>query len=278
MKKILIIINLVFLFFLLSCKEENEIIKDIINNDKYEEIMESFDKDNKIFINVVDSDKMYVPLIKDNEKITWEYDSKYLTLEGNQFKVKKDGLVMISATFRNKVHLYSVTIKNDTITNTVQYDLKFNYSFIQDNKKIGKKITPNKIVFHNTANTAPAANEIKWLNSKDNTSSTSFHFAVDDIGVYQAIPTTNAAYHAGNLSVNNSSIGIEIAKSMSNNIEEKNKGINNASLLISLLMNYYDIDIKNVITHYDASGKQCPHDILSRYGLENFYDEIIKLI
>ena len=65
---------------------------------------------------------------------------------------------------------------------------------------------------------------------------------------------------------------------MSNNIEEKNKGINNASLLISLLMNYYDIDIKNVITHYDASGKQCPHDILSRYGLENFYDEIIKLI
>ena len=74
---------------------------------------------------------MYVPLEKDGEEITWEYDSKYLSLEGNQFEVKKDGIVMLSATYQNKIHLYRITIKNDTITNTVQYDLKFYYQFGQ---------------------------------------------------------------------------------------------------------------------------------------------------
>jgi hypothetical protein len=150
--------------------------------------------------------------------------------------------------------------------------------FFANSKKIGKKIKPNKIVFHNTANTAPAINEIKWLNSKDNTSTTSFHFAVDESGVYQAVPTNYATYHAGDFSINNSSIGIEIAKSKLDNIEEKNNGIKNATLLIVLLMNYYDIDIENVITHYDSSGKYCPHDIFDRYGLENFYNDIKELV
>ena len=38
-------------------------------------------------------------------------------------------------------------------------------------------------------------------------------------------------------------------------------------------MNYYDININNVITHRDASGKYCPHDIFDRYGIELFYVE-----
>lgn len=277
MKKMIIIMNLVFLIFLIACEGENEIIKDIINSEM-EEIIDSFDTENKIFINVVDSDEMFVPLEKDGYEIKWDYDKDYLTLTNNRFKVKKDGITILSATYKGKVHLYSITIKNDNITNTVQYDLNFYYSFITDSKKIGKKITPTKIVFHNTANTAPAVNEIKWLNSKDNTSSTSFHYAVDDSGVYQAIPTNKASYHAGNLNINNTSIGIEIAKSYSLDIEEKNEGVKNATILIALLMNYYNIDLSNVISHYDASGKHCPHDIFDRYGLTNFYEEIIKLI
>jgi N-acetylmuramoyl-L-alanine amidase CwlA len=100
---------------------------------------------------------------------------------------------------------------------------------------------------------------------------------LDDKGVYQAIPTTNVSHHAGNFEINNRSIGIEIAKSMKNNIEEKNHGINNSLLLIVLLMNYYDISIENVITHYDASGKHCPHDIFDRYGLDLFYEELKNL-
>ena len=277
MKKIIILFNLVFLLILTACQIDQETIKDIINQEQIDEIISIMAKDNKIFLNVIDKNRMYVPLEKDGEQIKWEYDHNYLKLTNNQFEIKKDGLTIIRATYKNKTHLYSVTIKNDSITNTVQYNLNFYYSFISDTKKIGKKITPDTIVFHNTANTAPAINEIKWLNSMENKSSTSFHYAVDDIGVYQAIPTTNASHHAGNLDINNRSIGIEIAKSMKDNIDEKNSGINNGILLISLLMTYYDIPIKNVITHHDASGKYCPHDIFDRFGIETFYDELKKL-
>ena len=273
MKKIIILINLAFLMLLSSCV----IDEDTIDQEQLEEIIQTIDTDNKFFINVIDKDKMIVPLEKDGELIIWDYDKKYLNLNNNQFEIKKDGSTIISATYKGKTHLYSVTIKNDSITNTVQYNLNFYYSFIKDNKKIGKKITPDTIVFHNTANTAPAINEVKWLNSKENKSSTSFHYAVDDKGVYQAIPTTNASYHAGNIEINNRSIGIEIAKSMKENIDEKNLGINNSLLLIVLLMNYYDISIDDVITHRDASGKHCPHDIFERYGLDLFYEELKKL-
>ena len=58
----------------------------------------------------------------------------------------------------------------------------------------------------------------------------------------------------------------------------KNSGIKNATILIKLLMSYYDIKIENVITHKQASGKHCPHDIFNRYGIEIFYNDIIDLI
>ena len=273
MRKIFIIINLVFLLFLTACT-----VDDIITEDVIEEIINTTDKDNKIFINVYDNDKINIPLKHKGKEILWKYDDNYLSLDGNKLKVLKDGTTIIKAIYDNKTHLYSVTIKNKTITNTVQYNLNFYYRFITDSKKIGKTITPTQIVFHNTGNTAPASNEIKWLSSKDNTSSTSFHFAVDDTGVYQAIPTTKASYHAGNLTINNKSIGIEIAKSMLDDINKKNSSIDNAAILISLLMNYYDININNVITHRDASGKYCPHDIFDRYGIELFYEKITELI
>ena len=234
--------------------------------------------ENKIFINVFTNNKINIPLKHKNKEIIWEFDKDYFIEETDTLTVIKNGTTILMATYLDKTHLYSVTIKNLNIVSTVQYNLKFHYQFITDNKKIGKTITPTKIVFHNTANTAPAVNEIKWLNNKTNTSSTSFHFAVDDTGVYQAIPTTNAAYHAGDLEINNQSIGIEIAKSMVDDDKIKNNGIKNATILISLLMNYYDIKISDVITHKDASGKHCPHDIFNRYGIENFYTDIIKLI
>ena len=88
MKKLYIILNLVFLFFIAGCVDDEEIIKDIINEEIIGEVL---DTKNKIFLNVIDKDKMYVPLEKDGEEIKWEYDSKYLSLEGNQFEVKKDG-------------------------------------------------------------------------------------------------------------------------------------------------------------------------------------------
>ena len=89
MKRVIIILNLVFLIFTTACKFDEE---------QFTEIIETFDKDNKIFVNVISNDQMYVPYEKDGQPIKWEYDDKYLTLEDNIFKVKKDGLTFVSAT------------------------------------------------------------------------------------------------------------------------------------------------------------------------------------
>lgn len=131
-------------------------------------------------------------------------------------------------------------------------------------------MNPTYIVIHNTANSAPAVNEVKYLNSKENNSSTSFHFAVDDTGVYQAVNLDYNSWHAGNVSMNRKSIGIEIAKSTINDNALKDKAIENGAKFTAMLMNYYNIPLENVITHKDVTGKNCPHDILSRYGYDNF--------
>ena len=139
-------------------------------------------------------------------------------------------------------------------------------------------MNPNTIVIHNTANNASAKNEVNYLHSSNNTSSTSYHFAVDEFSIYQAIPLTNAAHHAGVYSINQKSIGIEIARSTSNDNKIKNKAISNALTLIHLLKQEYLITNKNIITHKDASGKHCPHDIYDRYGIKNLYSDIKEMV
>ena len=47
-------------------------------------------------------------------------------------------------------------------------------------------MTPTRVVVHNTANDAPAANEIAYMIRNDN--EVSFHYAVDDQEVVQGVP------------------------------------------------------------------------------------------
>ena len=51
------------------------------------------------------------------------------------------------------------------------------------------------IVVHNTANDAPAANEIKYMINNNN--QVSFHFAVDDKEVIQGLPLDRNAWACG---------------------------------------------------------------------------------
>lgn len=247
---------------------------EVITDEVISEIILELDTENKIFINCIDNKHLKVPLIHNGIDIIWEYDKSYIKLDKDILTPKKNGTTMISGIYNNKKHIYVINIDNYCFTQTIQYNLKINYLFTSDNKKIGKSIIPNTIVVHNTANTASAHNEVKWLNNIVNNSSTSFHFAVDDKEVYQAISTENAAYHAGNYDINLKSIGIEIAKSKLIDEQTKNTAIKNAVLLIKLLTNYYNIKESDIITHKDASGKNCPHDILERFGLQNFYQMI----
>ncbi|CAN2247498.1 N-acetylmuramoyl-L-alanine amidase [Bacillus vallismortis] len=118
------------------------------------------------------------------------------------------------------------------------------------------------ITIHNTANDAAAANEISYMIG--NTSSTSFHFAVDDKEVRQGIPTDRNAWHTGdgtNGTGNRKSIGVEICYSKSGGTRYK-KAEALAIKFVAQLLKERGWGIDRVRKHQDWNGKYCPHRIL----------------
>jgi len=128
-------------------------------------------------------------------------------------------------------------------------------------KRPGRKRTIKYIVIHNTANsTSTAQNEVDYLSNPNNTSSTSFHLAVDEHEIIEAIPVTEVAYHAGDRVGNQYGIGIEICESGD---FQQTKA--HAAKLVAYLMKCYDIPLSNVKAHKDFSGKDCPRLMLDNW-------------
>lgn len=123
-------------------------------------------------------------------------------------------------------------------------------------------MTPKFIVVHNTAGDASAENEINYMQNNDK--SVSFHYAVDDKTIIQAIPDNRNAFHAGDGvsgKGNRYGISIEICYSKSGG-ERFNEAEKNAAKFISTLLKQYGWDISRVKKHQDFSGKYCPHRTL----------------
>ena len=130
-----------------------------------------------------------------------------------------------------------------------------------------------RIVVHNTANDAPAKNEIAYMHS--NNMETSFHFAVDDVEAVQGISLDRNAWHAsdgGNGKGNREGIAIEICYSKSGG-EKFIKAEQNAVELIVDILKRYGWGIDKVTKHQDYSGKYCPHRTL-----DMGWDRFIKMI
>ena len=123
-------------------------------------------------------------------------------------------------------------------------------------------MNPTRIVVHNTANDASARNEVKYM--QNNSSQTSFHYAVDDKEVVQALPLDRNSWNAGdgrNGKGNREGISIEICYSKSGGsrfiLAEKR-----AAKLIAEILDQKGWDISKVAKHQDYSGKYCPHRTL----------------
>lgn len=120
------------------------------------------------------------------------------------------------------------------------------------------------ITFHNTYNDAPAANEVSYMIG--NTSSTSFHFAVDDKEVVQGIPTDRNAFHCGDgsgvNSGNRTSIGVEVCYSKSGGAKYE-AAEKLAIKFIAQLLKERGWGVDRVRKHQDWSGKYCPHRVLA---------------
>ena len=129
---------------------------------------------------------------------------------------------------------------------------------------------PTRIIIHNTANDASAQNEVAYMHRNNN--KVSFHFAVDDVEIIQALPLDRNSWNAadgGSGKGNREGISIEICYSKSGG-ERWLKAVNNAAELTAKLLNKYGWGIDKVTKHKDYSGKHCPHRILDEYGWDNF--------
>lgn len=162
----------------------------------------------------------------------------------------------------------------------------FKQCFLPSNKypiKAPYAMTPQYITVHNTANDAPAANEISYMIGNNN--QVSYHVAVDDKEVIQAIPFDRNAWHCGDgggstdpnalKKGNRLSIGIEICYSKSGGARY---GVaeENAVQYIAKLLKQFGWGIERVMKHQDWNGKYCPHRILSEDRWNSFLNRIKK--
>ena len=136
-------------------------------------------------------------------------------------------------------------------------------------------MTPEGITVHNTANNAPAENEIKYVIG--NNQQVSYHYAVDDKEIIQGILENRNAWHAGdgNGNGNRKTIGVEICYSTGDKAKFE-KAQENAAEFVAFKLKEYGWSIEQVYTHKHWSGKHCPHRTLDEYGWDYFINLVKK--
>lgn len=135
---------------------------------------------------------------------------------------------------------------------------------------------PEGITVHETANDAPASNEIKYMISNNN--EVSFHVAVDEKEAIQGIPFNRNAWAAGDGGSgkgNRTQIHVEIcySKSGGSKYEQAKK---NAVKVVAQLCKQFGFTAKNVKQHYDWSKKNCPHRMRAEGKWNWFISELEK--
>lgn len=109
--------------------------------------------------------------------------------------------------------------------------------------------SPNWIVIHYTATDASAYNNAIYFSRGGNWKS-SAHYFIDGKGIiYQSVPESRGAWHAGNYQCNTHSIGIE---TVSAGQDFTSAEIDELAWLVQKLMGEYGIDENHVIRHYDV--------------------------
>lgn len=139
--------------------------------------------------------------------------------------------------------------------------IPFSYQQRQGNKLTGGK--PKKLVIHSTANTSPAINERNNLARPENKRYASFHDVVDDVEVIECIPHDEIAFHAG--ACNRTSVSLEICEGGSRSIT-----MSNAVKHASSVLKRHGLTTKDMIRHYDCTGKNCP-SIMSKNNWLEWY-------
>lgn len=141
------------------------------------------------------------------------------------------------------------------------------------NIKCPYSMSPKGICIHNTANDAPASNEIAYMQSNNN--EVSFHIAIDDKEAIQGMPFNRNAWHSsdgGNGPGNRNYIAVEICYSKSGG-ERFINAEKRAAKEVAELLKQYGWTVANVKKHQDFSAKYCPHRTLDM-GWQRFLNMV----
>lgn len=145
-----------------------------------------------------------------------------------------------------------------------KYSLKSPYTMEAEN-----------ITIHNTANKASANNEISYMIGND--SEVSYHYAIDNKEVVQAIPESRNAWHAGDGGKgpgNRKSIGVEICYS-TGELDLFKQSEDLTAKFVAQLLNEKGWGLDKVKKHKDWNGKNCPRKTME-LGWDRFIDMIDK--
>ena len=135
------------------------------------------------------------------------------------------------------------------------------------------------VTIHNTDNDGAGANAKAHANLLKNTwknKQQSWHFAVDEDGAYQSIPTDEVAWHAGDGGTgkgNTQTVAIEICMNSDGDLE---KATDNAAELAAQVLKEKGLSADDLYQHHDWSGKNCPSQIRAGkpYSWSTFKDKI----
>ena len=120
------------------------------------------------------------------------------------------------------------------------------------------------VTIHNTDNSGAGADAKAHANLLKNSwknKQQSWHFAVDEDGAYQSIPTDEIAWHAGDGGSgkgNTQTIAIEICMNSDGDLE---KATDNAAQLAAQQLKKKGLSADKLYQHHDWSGKNCPSQI-----------------
>ena len=142
--------------------------------------------------------------------------------------------------------------------------------------KCPHSLTPQYIVVHDTANSAPASNEIKYMITNNN--QVSFHLAVDEKEVIQGIPFNRNVWACsdGNGNGNRKGISVEICRPTNSNRSLYDQSEENAVYVVARLLHKYGLGIDRLKRHYDfaTNKKQCPNVIIREGRWDNFKSRV----
>ncbi len=140
------------------------------------------------------------------------------------------------------------------------------------------------VVIHYTANNGDTArgNANYFAN---NDVGASAHYFVDEDEIWQSIKDGDTAWHCGAKTYRNSycrnpnSLGVELCSRKDGNGKYyfKDETVDNAVLLVKILMTKYHIPVANILRHYDVTGKNCPAPFVEdKSAWENFKEGLTK--